>query len=167
MLALFLAISFGIASANAAPPVDLLPGAEKVGQARMSVLFWDAYDAHLYAPKRQVSFDEPFLLELHYLLEIDGKDIAERSAEEIRKLGFDDEVKLAAWYSQMQAIFPDVQEGSQLVGLYQPEQATAFYQDGEKLGTVRDPEFGRWFFGIWLHENTSDPAFRKELLGLK
>lgn len=67
----------------------------------------------------------------------------------------------------MKKIFPDVEEGMQLTGVYVPGQATRFYRDGLFIGEVSDPEFGPAFFGIWLHPKTSAPKLRAALLGGK
>ena len=151
------------AMAHAAVPG--VPDAQKRGTARMSVLLWNVYDATLFTPQAAAfSFDAPFALKLDYLMELEGDDIAQRSVEEMRDLGVNDEVKLAAWYSQMRSLFPDVQKDDSLTGIYKPNEATIFYQGETMLGQIRDPEFGRWFFGIWLRENTSDATFRRKLL---
>ena len=154
------------AMAHALVPTML--NAQKHGKARMSVLLWDVYDATLFTQQgKAFSFENPFALQLDYLIELDGEEIAERSVEEIRKLGYADEVKLAAWFSQMRELFPNVGDGDSLTGVYQPGEPTVFYQGETMLGVIRDPEFGRWFFGIWLDKNTSDTRFRQQLLGTK
>ncbi len=143
-----------------------VPEAELVGKGTLTVLFWDAYHAKLYAPGGQWNPAEPYALMLHYLTDIEGKDIAERSVEEMRKQGFTDEVKLAAWFNHMQSIFPDVENGTELTGIYMPGEATIFYRGQEEIGRVPDPEFGKHFFDIWLSTNTSEPSLRTALLGL-
>jgi hypothetical protein len=40
----------------------------------------------------------------------------------------------------------------------------AFLLNGRPLGEVRDPDFARVFFGIWLSPRTSEPALREALL---
>ncbi len=142
-----------------------MPDVEKVGSARLTVFLWDVYDATLYAENGSWNADRPYALTLHYLRTIEGVDIADRSAEEMRKLGFSDEVKLAAWHAQMRDIFPNVVPGTELTGMYVPDEATYFYQGDTLIGTVRDPEFGNWFFGIWLSEKTPEPELRRQLLG--
>ena len=139
--------------------------AHAVGAARYQFLFMDIYDATLYAPKSGWSFSSAFALELKYLRNLSGKKIADRSAKEIRQQGFKNEIKLADWHAQMTSIFPDVKSGTILTGLYTPEGETVFYSNNKAIGTVKDPEFGKWFFGIWLSENTSEPEFRRALLG--
>lgn len=141
-----------------------LPDAKLLGKADIYYFFWHIYEARLYT-NGSFSFEKPFILTLHYQRPIDGSNIAKVSAEKIRELGFSDEVALAAWYSQMKEIFPDVQKGSELTGVYQPDNPTLFYQNGRVLGSIRDAEFGKWFFGIWLDKKTEKPLMRKALLG--
>ncbi len=143
-----------------------IPDAERVGEARFTYMLWDVYDATLHAPKGNLDKTKPFTLTLSYLRKLDGNAIAERSAEEIRGQGFKDEVKLAGWYSQMKKIFPDVDKDTKLTGVYIPNGTTRFYKNGQEIGEIRDPEFGKYFFGIWLDEKTSEPQLRRQLLGI-
>lgn len=136
-----------------------------VGQGSLHYFLWHIYDAKLYSSNGEFSFTNPFSLRLEYKRKLYGAEIADRSTEEIRKLGFNDEVKLAAWHAQMKEIFPDVDKGVSLTGFYKPNSPTVFYKNDTKIGTIKDSDFGKWFFGIWLNENTSEPTLRKSLLG--
>jgi hypothetical protein len=62
-----------------------------LGESRLSVLFWDIYDAGLYVTDGIYDPNKPFALALSYLRPFSGSDIAERSIEEIRNQGSDDE----------------------------------------------------------------------------
>ena len=143
-----------------------LPSAELVGQARMEYLFWDVYDAELYAPDGVWSENQPFALSLQYLLELDGEAIASRSVSEMRAQGFDDEAILARWYKAMREIFPDVDETTRITGIMDRNQHTRFYRNGSLIGEIDEPLFGEWFFNIWLSEKTSEPKMRERLLGV-
>lgn len=142
-----------------------VPGAQKVGEGRLTYLLWDVYDAALYAPRGKWSHDKPFALRLSYLRPIKGKKIADRSAEEIRGQGFTDEIKIAAWHAQMKKIFPDVNEGVSLTGVYTQMGETVFYRNNTEIGRIKDPEFSKVFFDIWLNEKTTAPDLRRKLLG--
>lgn len=144
-----------------------VPNPQMVGKGRLSVMFWDVYDAALFAPDGRWQEKQPFALTLSYLRDIEGRKIADRSAEEIRRLGFDDEVKLATWHNQMRRIFPDVEEDTTLTGIYTPSGETIFYHEDKEAGRISDPEFGRYFFNIWLSDETSAPDLRAKLLGTK
>lgn len=146
---------------------DKIPDAEIVGEGRFSYLFWDLYDASLHAPDGNWNNNKPYALKLRYLRNLDGHKIADRSAEEIRRQGFNDEAKLAAWHSQMKNIFPDVSKGTEIIGIHVPGEETRFYLGTSEIGLIKDPKFGKWFFGIWLSEKTSAPELRTSLLGRK
>lgn len=139
--------------------------ADLVGQGLYSFMFWDLYIARLYAPDGELHKNKAFALELEYLRNLSGRKIADKSIEEIRKQGFNDEVRLADWHNQIQAIFPDVENGDILTGVSSPMGETIFYQNGTEIGRVKDPEFTKCFFDIWLSDKTSAPELRMSLLG--
>lgn len=142
-----------------------VPQAEKVGNGRLSVMFWDVYDASLYAPYGAWNMRKPFALRLSYLRDIPGKKIADRSVEEMRDQGFIDEVKLADWHAQMIKIFPNVDENTSITGVFTDKNETVFFKNGEEIGRIVDPQFGKHFFDIWLGEKTTAPDLRQKLLG--
>ncbi len=150
----------------AADAYKQVPNAQKVGEARLTYMLWNVYDASLYAPKGKWNAQKTYALSLDYLRKLNGKAIAERSVEEMRKQGYKNEIKLAAWFSQMKNIFPNVKNKTNITGVYYPNSKTIFYKNGKKIGEVNDDEFGKRFFGIWLNKETSEPALRKQLLGL-
>ena len=137
-----------------------IPDAKPVGEGRLSLVFWDIYDATLYAPNGK------FVLSLRYKQTIDGHEIADRSVQEIRKQGYQDEIRLAAWNSQMKAIFPNVKEGTVLSALFIPGEKTVFYSGDKQIGVIADAEFARLFSDIWIGDKTSEPQLRRKLLGL-
>jgi len=148
-------------------PERELEGMSLVGEARLSVMFWDIYDAQLYAPSGDWSRGEPFALSLTYLRDLKGRRIAERSIREMREQGFSDEAALRRWRDRLAAIIPDVRERDEVVGVADTQGHTRFYLDGQLLGEIDDPAFTRAFFDIWLGEDTSEPQLRAQLLGLQ
>ena len=153
---------------NAANVVDnYVDNAQLVGEGRLTYMFWDVYDASLIAPNGVWKRDKPFALKLNYLRKIDGKKIAERSVEEMRNLGINDEVKLATWHSQMRKIFPDVDDGKSLIGIRDHDGNAIFYSNDQQIGRIDDVEFSNAFFDIWLNDKTTSPKLRRKLLGRK
>lgn len=169
--AVWIAVAMAFIGVSTAYAMDnirtYVPNAQKVGTAKMRVMLWDIYQATLYAPNGDWSFDKPFALRLKYLRHLDGHKIADRSVQEMRGQGFSDEVKLATWHTQMRDIFPDVNEGDVINGVYMQEGQTIFYEGDQELGRINDPEFSRRFFSIWLSTKTSAPEIRLSLLGLE
>ena len=104
----------------------------------------------------------PLLLRLDYKRDISGTDLVAASVREMRRT-VADEARLREWGERLARIFPDVKAGDHLIGDYRPEGAL-FVQDGRELGGIRDADFARAFFGIWLDPRTSAPGLRASLL---
>ena len=160
-----LKVTEGFAFENVA--IKLLPGAVKIGEGQYSYLGWSIYDATLYGHSRPVGYDKPFALTLYYHLSAKGSDIAKRSIEGIRQQGFRDEFRLATWYRQMRQIFPDVQKGTRITGVYLPRVGVRFFHGKKEIGSIQDRQFSVLFFNIWLSEKTSLKALRQKLLGMR
>jgi hypothetical protein len=137
------------------------------GEAVMRFFGLKVYDIRLWTPDRPHRDDEVFALELVYDLGLKGAEIAKRSADEMRKIGYTDETKLKRWTEAMTKIFPDVKQGDTLVGVSVPGKEARFYSREKFIAAVPDPEFAKAFFGIWLSEKTSEPRLRERLLGGK
>ena len=144
-----------------------VPNAMLVGKGRFSYVFWDIYDARLYAPKGRWQANQPFALKLTYLRHLKGNKIADKSIEQMEKQGVTQAKKLKQWQTQMRQIFPNVEKGESLVGIRTKAGATIFLNNDHVIGAIDDPAFTRYFFNIWLAPNTSAPDLRKALLGLK
>ncbi len=142
-----------------------IPKAQVVGEGRMTYLFWDVYDAKLYAPQGKWQGDRPFALRLDYLRSFAAKDIAKRTLQEMRNQGFRDEAVLDRWYQDMIRIFPDVDSSTSLIGIRDQRGHAVFYQGHTRLGVIDDPQFTDLFFDIWLDTDTTAPDLRQSLLG--
>jgi hypothetical protein len=142
---------------------DNVENAAIVGKGNLSKLIWNVYDATLYAPSGNYNSKPPYALSLDYNMDIDGKDIAERSLDEIQKQGYKGN-KGQIWLQQMTNIFPNVDENTRLTAICTTNGTTLFYKNTTKIGEVKDKDFCSYFFGIWLAQNTSEPDLRKSLL---
>jgi hypothetical protein len=166
-IATILALStLGIKSAAADLQTAKLavPDAELVGEARLKVLFWNVLDASLYAPDGTWSPDEPFVLSVSYLRNLRSERIVGRLISEMRRQGVEDDAKLARWSKARSAIFSDVDYGTTVTGVVDDERHAVFYRNGEPIGTVRDPEFSKYFFDVLLGDEASRPELRARLL---
>jgi hypothetical protein len=148
------------------------------GGGQLKFLGMRVYNARLFIKPplgADVAFDRDFALDIGYLMSLKGAAIADRSAKEMRRVGYQDEAKLARWTSRMKELFPDVQAGDHLVGVFDIEggkddkkaKASFYIVQRSKvklLGAVDDSEFARAFFDIWLSPKTSEPKLRAALL---
>ena len=144
-----------------------LPQARLIGKARLAVWGFQIYDARLWV---QPGFGAanytraPLALELDYLRGFSAADVAERSIKEIRRSVPISDAQASKWKADMLRVIPDVQKGDRILGVYQPGVGASFWFNGKRSGDVKDAEFARLFFGIWLSPTTSEPQLREALL---
>ncbi len=158
---------------NATPPAPAeltadLPQARLQGSGRLRFMGLRVYDVRLWAGASPVGTQWaglPLALELEYARKLDGAQIAERSLVEMRRQAEPAADTAERWLAAMKTIFPDVREGDRIMGVHLPGQGARFFHNGTLRGEVRDTEFARLFFGIWLSPRTSEPALREALLG--
>ena len=171
LVALALLAATAVSAQTPATPPEVvaeIPGAKLQGSGTLRFLGLRVYDARLWVRDTAPGVDwttAPLALELEYARSLDGVKIAERSLTEMRRQG-DIAVDVAArWLGAMTQVFPDVKAGDRITGLNVPGMGARFFINGRFKGDLRDPEFARLFFGIWLSPKTSDPALRDALLG--
>jgi hypothetical protein len=157
--------------ANLAPPAEVaaaLPGATLQGQGRLRYFGLHVYDAVLWPQRRLAAsevLDAELALELRYARTLRGPLIAERSIEEMKRLGDFGAEQSQRWLEAMTRLFPDVNAGDRITGVHRPGRGAAFYVNARSVGALEDPAFARLFFGVWLSPRTSEPALRTALLG--
>jgi hypothetical protein len=137
------------------------------GNARLRVWGFEVYDASLWAGPgfdAQRYAQHRFGLELRYLRSFKGRDIAERSIDEMRGIADITPEQATRWLGAMSGLFPDVQRGDRITGVHVPGSGARFYLNGKLRGELADEAFSRLFFGIWLSPKTSQPAMRATLL---
>lgn len=147
-----------------------LPGWQMRGRGTMRVLGLTVYDAALWvAPGFEPAewANHGLMLRLDYHRKLEGRAIAERSLQEMRRGGPIDDVDARRWQAWMESAFGDVQPGDHLAGRWWPDrQTTGIRRNGSAWQELGDPAFGRRFFGIWLAPHSSAPALRSRLLAL-
>ena len=150
------------------PELDaVLPQHRLIGKGRLTVWGFQVYDARLWAlpgfkPENLPS--QPFALELAYLLDFASRDIAERSITEMRRSAAISEDQAKIWINEMLRVIPDIKKGDRVMGIHRPGTGAQLLVNGKSSGEIRDTEFARLFFGIWLSPKTSEPKVRAALL---
>jgi len=139
-----------------------LSSARLQGSGKLTWWGLDIYDAALY---RAGTLSSPeFALDLRYQKSFTGLSIANRAAEEMKKLGVS-EMQAVLWGRELAGFLPNVESGQTLTAIYSPKQGTFFYYDGKQIAQVRSADFSKAFFSIWFDSKTSAPKLRSELLG--
>lgn len=138
-----------------------------VGQGTMRWFGLALYDASLWTRGAERWRPErPFALEVRYARPIRGERLVAASLDEMARLGFADAERREAWRPLLARAFPSVEPGDTIVGLAEPDGRVAFYHRGALTAELRDADFARAFFAIWLDPRTREPGLRSSLLGI-
>jgi hypothetical protein len=174
LLAIALAAAAAAGPARANAPSAPAPVSKAFAEPRLAGegdLRWyglKVYTAQLWVGRPGLRVDRvgssPFALELRYATSLKGALIAERSVQEIERMGFGDAQRRGKWLDAMKRLFPDVARGDRLTGVNEPGRGARFYLNDRPLGSVDDPDFAGAFFAIWFDERTVAPALRESLL---
>jgi hypothetical protein len=162
--------STSVTSPNAAysrPEVAGLGGVVPTAPVRLRVWGFEVYDARLWTPRgfrHSQAMQQAFALELQYLRKLEGAAIASRSIDEMRRVGSFTDAQSQSWLAAMREMFPNVSAGERITGINLPGEGAEFWVNGQRVGVVKDVNFARLFFGIWLDERTSEPKMRAQLL---
>ncbi|QWD67946.1 chalcone isomerase family protein [Polynucleobacter sp. VK25] len=158
-------LGFLMPTSFARDPLELpvqLSAAKLQGSGRLTWWGLHIYDASFYRVGSLSSSE--FALEMRYQKSFSGAAIANRSVEEMKRIGVSD-AQAALWGRELTAFLPNVESGHTLIAIYSPKQGTTFYHDGKQIAQIPGTEFPKAFFGIWLDPKTSAPKLRSELLG--
>ncbi|MFN7163111.1 MAG: hypothetical protein ACK5YK_00710 [Pseudomonadota bacterium] len=138
-----------------------------VGRIEFRWLGFSVYNATLFSPTGRFDAGSPYVLELTYQRALSGGAVAQTSLNEMRRLGFNNPSKAANWQVQLTDWFSGIEKGTKLAAMRNANGSTTFIRNGKQvLGTIADPTFTRYFFGIWLDENSRAPKLRNQLIGL-
>jgi len=144
-----------------------LAGQQVVGRSLFRTWGFEVYNATLFAAPgfEAARFEQQRLgLELEYRRAFAGRDIAQRSVDEMQGIAPLTPAQARDWLAAMNALFPDVKAGDRILGVHAPGSGARFYLNGTLLGEVADEGFSARFFGIWLSPKTSQPRLREALI---
>jgi hypothetical protein len=105
------------------------------------------------------------MLAIEYARGVSKSRIIDTTREEWKRLDVAPPETRATWLAELDAILTDVAEGDVLASVLDESGTTVFFRNGERVGQVADPAFGRAFLAIWLHPQARVSDLREDLLG--
>lgn len=146
---------------------------DKVGQAQLTMFFFDIYQSQLLTPTGSYAVGQditphPLALSITYQRDISRRQLLEATQEQWQKLGFTDNAT-QAWSAKLEGIFPDISEGHNLTYVTDGIQGEFFYTSDlasmKSIGTVEEESMNDAFLAIWLSPDTAYPKLRQNLIG--
>lgn len=145
-----------------------LPNAQLAGRGKLNFFGLEVYDASLWTAEgfKADNFDsQAFALDLHYHRGFSAEAIAKRSLKEMNRIEPIPDQLAQQWLTELQDALPNIKKGDHLVGVHQPGKGVYFWHNGMRKGEIKDADFSRQFFAIWLSPKTPEPKLRMALLG--
>jgi len=136
----------------------------EVGAAKLNFLFWSVYRARLLSETAEFEFSpsQAFALELEYQRDFSKSDLVSETRRQWEEIGMQFNRE---WLEQLSTLLVDVKEKDQITLFVDKRFHSYFYHNGNLTGAIKDSDFTKHFAGIWLSEDTTRPAMRKNLLG--
>ncbi|AXA34396.1 chalcone isomerase family protein [Francisella adeliensis] len=140
---------------------------KRVGKVEFRKWFFHIYNAELYTENGKFSWDKPFLLKIHYLLSFKSRVITNRTIREIAEQHPEAVRKNKKKYKQMIAsVIPDIKKNSNLYGYMDKDGYGYIFTDQNLVGKINDKQLSKYFFEIWLSDNTANHQLSTKLRGL-
>jgi hypothetical protein len=146
------------------PPLLNKNDLQLVGEAQFTVLFWDIYKSRLYSQSgRFDGLNTSIIFENTYQRDISKQQLIEKTIVQWQKLKIL-EKDYSRFISELSFLWPNITSGDRLA-LQVDKQSSHFYFNDKYIGSIVDQQFAEIFLAIWLSPNTTQPAFRKKLIG--
>ena len=138
-----------------------------VGEGTLKIFLWEVYDIRLLSDGVPFSWHKDFVLEFVYKRDLTKDEVIEASINEMRRQKNITDSQIERWQKYLQQGIKSVQPATMAALFWTDKGTITYYYEGKTPVTIKDAAFARAFINIWLGADTSEPALRKALLGLK
>jgi hypothetical protein len=131
----------------------------------------DVYVAGLYVehpssnPAKLVAADETKMLVLRFVRDVGHNDIVKAWNEGFAANSTVPVSQLRPMIDKLNGWMPSFNDGDTLAFTYVPNVGVSVDINGQRKGTINDPNFARSLFAIWLGKKPPTAALKKGLLG--
>jgi len=144
---------------------DSFQSLTEIGRGTLKVFIWEVYDLTLLSETKSFSWQDRFVLEFDYKLELKKDEVIKASIKEMRHQRSINNQALAKWQKYLERGIEPVEKGTRAAVEWLPEGKIAFHYDDQAPVIIDDELFARSFISIWLGQETSKPELRAALLG--
>jgi len=173
-IATFFALTVSaLASATNPKDLDNWSSWSQVGQAQLTMIFFDIYESSLLSPTGEYLLGQditphPLALSITYQRDISKKQLLDATVEQWQKLGFERRITME-WESRLEYIFPDIKKGNNLTYVTDGYTGKFYYSKRQftqqLIGSIEEEALNDAFLAIWLSPETDYPRLRERLIG--
>ena len=157
-----LALLFFCLSAQAFNPPNL-PTWPQIGTAKLSVLWFDIYNAELSSENGIYDNAKSFKLTLTYLRDFEANELITETFKQLPKEPTPSQ--LLSWRKQLEKLWSNVKKGDRISFVKDKKGASHFFFNQDYRGEISDIEFGKNFAAIWLASDSNYPKLAAKLKG--
>lgn len=139
------------------------PQWQQVGKAKLSVLWFDIYEAELSSANGLYDKNDSFKLTLTYLRDFEAEELIDETFNQISPKPSAEQEQ--AWRVALTNMWPKVSEGDQISFVKDKAGISHFFFNQNYLGEISDIEFGVQFANIWLAKDSAYPKLAARLKG--
>lgn len=182
LITMVAAVAFGIAPAAAGKKAGVtMPDTMNVAGKQLTLngmgvreatwLKVDVYVAGLYvekvssSPQQIINSDTTKALVLRFVRDVDRDDITKAWSDGFRNNATVSLAQLQPKIKQLNAWMPAFKEGDTLSFVYVPAEGVVVEINGQRKGVIKDPDFTRSLFSIWLGAKPPTGDLKRGLLG--
>jgi len=166
LLALLAQASEAQVSIAQATPAEIAPSLRLVGQAEFRYLFWDIFDASLYAAGHTFSWQAPFALSLEYRRDFSAEDLTKETIKSLDRLTTWPKAELASFRRTLASCMANVRDGDRFTAISPDRDTAVLFLNGEERCRIEKLGIRRDYFSIWLSPGSTSPEETRKLLGL-
>lgn len=159
-----------LAVANPTRPAELGrvdANLEHVGSGSVGFLFWDAFDANLWAPEGRFSWERPAALSLTYRTDFSKQKLTDSTIKEMKRIAGWKPERLADFRADIAPCMTDVVAGDRFTAASPEPDRIVLYLNGKQRCELMEPGLRRAYLGIWLSQNSRFPDESRKLIGAK
>jgi len=163
--ALALAPPAAIAATTDGVMESLVPAAQRVGKARFTVVFFDIYDAELFAPDGRLDRAGPYALRLTYLINAKKARIVSQTVKEMKRQTSASAAQIDGWIPLMERHFISMDKGTSADFIHTADGRLVLVAEGRVLSEITDRDFITALMDVWLGPKVRDKSFQRALMG--
>lgn len=139
------------------------PQWRSIGQAKLTVFWFDIYRAELFSASGRYDNNSDFLLSLTYLRAFEAKELIDETFDQFAQPIATDEAQ--RWRAALVTLWPDVRENDTISLLRNQQGHSIFFVNKQYVGQINEPKFTELFTAIWLADTSAYPKLAKQLKG--
>jgi hypothetical protein len=157
-----------LASANPIRPVEIDRqgmNLQHAGSGSVGFLFWQFFDADLWATNGRFSWDQPLALSLTYRTDFSARELTDSTIEEMARINGWPKDRLSGFRSEIAPCMSDVSDGDRFTAASPAPDRIVLFLNGDERCDLSMPGLRRAYLNIWLSENSRFPDQSRRLTG--